>query len=103
MFTNDRTSVEKLRAQRTLFSLWMAVAALLVVIATVAGIAASAHAATQAVDTLQTSAIPQAAVTPPAGARTLLVILSAAAFIGFGNGGLSLTRRSLKDEAHRYR
>jgi hypothetical protein len=59
MFTNDRTSVERLRAQRTLFSLWMAVAAFLVIVTMAAGIATSANAAAQAVDTLHTSAIPQ--------------------------------------------
>ncbi|WP_225246567.1 hypothetical protein [Agrobacterium tomkonis] len=102
MFTNDRTSVERLRAQRTLFSLWMAAAAFLVIVTMAAGIATSANAATQAVDTLQTASIPQAA-TSQAGPHFLLIILSAAAFIGLGIGGLTLTRRSLKDEARRYK
>ncbi|MFK3776979.1 hypothetical protein [Agrobacterium sp. NPDC089420] len=102
MFTNDRTSVERLRAQRTLFSLWMAAAAFLVIVTMAAGIATSANAATQAVDTLHTAAIPQAA-TSRAGGHILLIILSAAAFIGLGIGGLTLTRRSLKDEARRYK
>ncbi|MGI8397024.1 hypothetical protein ACRYWZ_11625 [Agrobacterium deltaense] len=104
MFTNDRTSVERLRAQRTLFSLWMAVAAFLVIVTMAAGIATSANAAAQAVDTLHTSAIPQvAATTTKAGPHILLLVLSAAAFIGLGIGGLTLTRRSLKDEARRYK
>ncbi|KAA3500769.1 MULTISPECIES: hypothetical protein [Rhizobium/Agrobacterium group] len=102
MFTNDRTSVERLRAQRTLFSLWMAAAAFLVIVTMAAGIATSANAAAQAVDTLQTASIPQAA-TSQAGPHVLLIILSAAAFIGLGIGGLTLTRRSLKDEARRYK
>ncbi len=67
MFTNDRTSVERLRAQRTLFSLWMAVAAFLVIVTMAAGIATSANAAAQAIDTLHTSAIPQVAATTKAG------------------------------------
>lgn len=103
MFTNDRTSVERLRAQRTLFSLWMAVAAFLVIVTMAAGIATSANAAAQAIDTLHTSAIPQAAATTKAGPHILLIVLSAAAFIGLGIGGLTLTRRSLKDEARRYK
>ncbi|MDA5637057.1 MULTISPECIES: hypothetical protein [Agrobacterium] len=103
MFTNDRTSVERLRAQRTLFSLWMAVAAFLVIVTMAAGIATSANAATQAVDTLHTSAIPQVAAITQAGPHILLIVLSAAAFIGLGVGGLMLTRRSLKDEARRYK
>lgn len=103
MFTNDRTSVERLRAQRTLFSLWMAVAAFLVIITMTAGIATSANAAAQAVDALHTSAIPQVAATTKAGPHILLIVLSAAAFVGLGLGGLMLTRRSLKDEARRYR
>lgn len=103
MFTNDRTSVERLRAQRTLFSLWMAVAAFLVIVTMAAGIATSANAATEALDTLHTSAIPQVAATTKAGPHLLLIILSAAAFIGLGIGGLTLTRRSLKDEARRYK
>lgn len=103
MFTNDRTSVERLRAQRTLFSLWMAVAAFLVIVTMAAGIATSANAATQAVDTLHTAVIPQAATSRAGGHMLLLIILSAAAFIGLGIGGLTLTRRSLKDEARRYK
>lgn len=103
MFTNDRTSVERLRAQRTLFSLWMAVAAFLVIITMAAGIATSANAAAQAVDTLHTSAIPQVAAMTKAGPHILLIVLSAAAFVGLGLGGLMLTRRSLKDEARRYK
>ena len=103
MFTNDRTSVERLRAQRTLFSLWMAVAAFLVIVTMAAGIATSANAAAQAVDTLHTSTIPQVAATTKAGPHILLIVLSAAAFIGLGIGGLTLTRRSLKDEARRYK
>ncbi|MCZ7466475.1 hypothetical protein M0412_01895 [Agrobacterium sp. O3.4] len=102
MFTNDRTSVERLRAQRTLFSLWMAAAAFLVIVTMAAGIATSANAAAQAVDTLHTASIPQTA-TSRAGPHFLLIILSAAAFIGLGIGGLTLTRRSLKDEARRYK
>jgi hypothetical protein len=101
MFTNDRTSVERLRAQRTLFSLWMAVAAFLVVVTMAAGIATSANAAPQMIDTLHTSSIPQA--TARAGGHPLLIVFSAAAFIGLGIGGLTLTRRSLKDEARRYK
>ncbi|MDZ7926823.1 MAG: hypothetical protein U5L46_06950 [Agrobacterium sp.] len=103
MFTNDRTSVERLRAQRTLFSLWMAIAALLVVVTMAAGIATSAHAAPQTIDTLHTSSIPQVTATAPAGGHPLLVVFSAAAFISLGIGGLTLTRRSLKDEARRHR
>lgn len=103
MFTNDRTSVERLRARRTLFSLWMAIAAFLVVVTMAAGIATSANAAPQAVDTLQTSSIPQVTATARAGGHLLLVIFSAAAFISLGIGGLALTRRSLKDEARRHK
>lgn len=103
MFTNDRTSVERLRAQRTLFSLWMAVAAFLVIVTMAAGIATSANAASQAIDTLHTSAVPQVAATAKAGPHVLIIVLSAAAFIGLGVGGLTLTRRSLKDEARRYK
>ena len=103
MFTNDRTSVERLRSQRTLFSLWMAVAAFLVIVTMAAGIATSANAATEALDTMHTSAIPQVAATTGAGPHLLLILLSAAAFIGLGVGGLTLTRRSLKDEARRYK
>lgn len=103
MFTNDRSSVERLRAQRTLFSLWMAVAAFLVIVTMAAGIATSANAATQAVDALHTAAIPQVAATTKAGPHLLLIGLSAAAFIGLAIGGLTLTRRSLKDEARRFR
>lgn len=103
MFTNDRTSVERLRAQRTLFSLWMAVAAFLVIVTMAAGIATSANAAAQAIDTLHTSAIPQVAATTKVAPHILLIVLSAAAFIGLGIGGLTLTRRSLKDEARRYK
>ncbi|WP_084686591.1 hypothetical protein [Rhizobium nepotum] len=103
MFTNDRTSVERLRTQRTLFSLWMAIAAFLVVVTMAAGIATSADAAIQAVDTLHTSAIPQVAATSQAGGHLLLIVFSVAAFIGLGIGGLILTRRSLKDEARRYK
>ncbi|UXS40955.1 hypothetical protein FY150_09410 [Agrobacterium tumefaciens] len=80
----------------------MAVAAFLVIVTMAAGIATSANAAAQAVDTLHTSAIPQVATTKT-GPHILLIVLSAAAFIGLGIGGLTLTRRSLKDEARRYK
>ncbi|MDH7801506.1 MULTISPECIES: hypothetical protein [unclassified Rhizobium] len=103
MFTNDRTSVERLRAQRTLFSLWMAVAAFLVVVTMAAGIATSANAAPQVIDTLHTSSIPQVTATSHAGGHLWLIIFSAAAFISLGVGGLTLTRQSLKDEARRYK
>ncbi|KWT83136.1 hypothetical protein G6L59_10630 [Agrobacterium tumefaciens] len=81
----------------------MAVAAFLVIVTMAAGIATSANAAAQAIDTLHTSAIPQVAATTKAGPHILLIVLSAAAFIGLGIGGLTLTRRSLKDEARRYK
>ncbi|NTE66866.1 hypothetical protein G6M85_14760 [Agrobacterium tumefaciens] len=81
----------------------MAVAAFLVIVTMAAGIATSANAAAQAIDTPHTSAIPQVAATTKAGPHILLIVLSAAAFIGLGIGGLTLTRRSLKDEARRYK
>ena len=102
MFTNDRTSVERLRAKRTLFSLWMAIAALLVILTMAAGLATSANAA-QAVDTMQTASIPQVAATAPEGDNTLIIALSGFVFLRLGVGGVVLTRRSLKDEARRFK
>ncbi|MDS7597623.1 hypothetical protein [Agrobacterium tumefaciens] len=85
-----------------MFSVWMAIAAFLVIVTMAAGIATSAGA-TEMVDTLQTASIPQSVTATPGGSNTLLIVLSAAAFSGLGIGGVILTRRSLKDEARRYK
>lgn len=96
MFLNDRNSAERIRAQRTLFSLWMAIAALVVIVTMAAGLASSAHAA-QAIDTLTTGSISNP---PPVhdkshqGFMMGFVIMSFLMMLAACSG---LARRSIKD------
>lgn len=73
MFLNDRKSADRLRTQRMLFSAWMALAALVVIITMAAGLVTSAHAE-EAVDYIHTSSIASAPISK-ASDRIFVIVL----------------------------
>lgn len=103
MFLNDRNSADRLRTQRMLFSLWMALAALMVVITMAAGLATSAHAleaspdqANEMVDNIHTSAIASAPISR-ASDRILVTALVVTGFVTMAIGGIVLTVNGIRE------
>lgn len=101
MFLNDRKSADRVRAQRTLFSLWMAVAALAVIVTMMAGLATSAKAA-QDIDAITTSSIATAPVSQ-AYDRIVIVGLVSLAFMTLAVGGIALTVNSIRETSRQHR
>lgn len=101
MFLNDRKSADRVRAQRTLFSLWMAVAALAVIVTMMAGLATSAKAA-QDIDAITTSSIATAPVSQ-AYDRIVIVGLVSLAFMTLAVGGIALTINSIRETSRQHR
>lgn len=101
MFLNDRNSADRLRTQRTLFSLWMALAALLVIITMAAGLATTSHAA-EMVDPMTTSSIASAPISK-ASDRIFVIVLLTTGFVTLAIGGVVLTLNSIRDSMARNR
>ncbi|MBB3945647.1 Mn2+/Fe2+ NRAMP family transporter [Rhizobium skierniewicense] len=100
MFLNDRNLAARLRTQRTLFSLWMALAALMVIVTMAAGLATTAHAAD--IDYIQTSAIASAPISK-ASDRIFVIGLMVAGFVTMAVGGIVLTLNSIRETSGRHR
>lgn len=86
-----------------LFSLWMAVAALMVIITMAAGLATSAKAlevpteqTTELVDNIHTSAIASAPISQ-ASDRIFVTALVVAGFVTMAIGGIALTVNSIRE------
>jgi Mn2+/Fe2+ NRAMP family transporter len=101
MFLNDRNSADRLRAQRMLFSLWMALAALVVIITMAAGLATTPHAA-ETVDMMTTSSIATAPISK-ASDRIFVVVLLTTGFLTLAIGGVVLTMTTIRESAPRKR
>ncbi|NTJ42929.1 hypothetical protein G6L28_10020 [Agrobacterium larrymoorei] len=99
MFVNDRNSADKLRAKRSLLSLWVALTALIGTITIVAGMVTPSLAA-QAVDPITTSAIAAAPISQ-ASDRIFVIALVTAGFFTMAAGGVLLTLSSIRDSAPR--
>ena len=95
MFLNDRKSADRLRMQRILFTLWMALAALIVMITMAAGLATSSHA-TEMVDPIHTSAIAAAPISQ-ASDRIFVIVLLVTGFATLAVGGIMLTVNSIRE------
>ncbi|SCX25600.1 hypothetical protein DSM25558_3824 [Agrobacterium sp. DSM 25558] len=101
MFLNDRKSADRLRTQRMLFSAWMALAALVVIITMAAGLVTSAHAE-EAVDYIQTSSIASAPISK-ASDRIFVIVLVVTGFVTMAIGGVVLTMNSIQESSSRHR
>lgn len=101
MFLNDRKSADRLRMQRILFTLWMALAALIVMITMAAGLATSSHAA-EMVDSIHTSAIAAAPISQ-ASDRIFVIVLLVTGFATLAVGGILLTVNSIRETFQRRR
>lgn len=101
MFINDRKSADRLRVQRMLFSLWMALAALMVIITMAAGLATSSHAS-EIVDPMTTSAIANAPISQSSD-RIFVIGLVVLGFATMAVGGIALTLNSIRDSSVRNR
>lgn len=101
MFLNDRNSADRLRTQRTLFSLWMALAAIVVIITMAAGLATTSHAA-EMVDPITTSSIASAPISK-ASDRIFVIVLLTAGFMTLAIGGVVLTMNSIRETSRRHR
>ena len=101
MFMNDRNSADRLRAQRLLFSAWMALAALMVIITMAAGLATASHAS-EIVDPMTTSAIASAPISQ-ASDRIFVIGLVVLGFATMAVGGIALTLNSIRDSSVRNR
>ncbi|NTF32541.1 hypothetical protein [Rhizobium skierniewicense] len=100
MFLNDRNLAARLRTQRTLFSLWMALAALMVIVTMAAGLATTAHATD--IDYIQTSAIASAPISK-ASDRIFVIGLMVAGFVTMAVGGTVLILNSIRETSGRHR
>jgi cytochrome c-type biogenesis protein CcmE len=100
MLLNNRNSDARLRTQRALFSLWMALAAVIVIITMAAGLATTSHAAD--IDYIKTSAIASAPISK-ASDRILVIGLVIAGFVTMAVGGLILTFNSIRETSWRHR
>lgn len=101
MFLNDRKSADRLRTQRMLFSAWMALAALVVIITMAAGLVTSAHAE-EAVDYIHTSSIASAPISK-ASDRIFVIVLVVTGFVTMAIGGVVLTMNSIRESSSRHR
>ncbi|MDR6102859.1 Mn2+/Fe2+ NRAMP family transporter [Agrobacterium larrymoorei] len=95
MLINHRNSADRLKVQRMLFSLWMALAAIMVILTMAAGLATSSHAS-DAVDPMTTSAIASAPISK-ASDRIFVTGLLALGFGTLGVGGVLLTLGSIRE------
>jgi len=95
MLINHRNSADRLKIQRMLFSLWMALAAIMVILTMAAGLATSSHAS-DAVDPMTTSAIASAPISK-ASDRIFVTGLVALGFGTLGLGGVLLTLGSIRE------
>ena len=95
MLTNDRNPADRLKVQRMLFTLWMALAAIMVILTMAAGLATSSDAS-QAVDPMTTSAIASA----PISKASDRIFVTGLVVLGFGTmavGGVLLTLSSIRE------
>lgn len=95
MLMNDRNSADRLKVQKTLFSLWMALAAIMVILTMAAGLATSSHASEE-VDPMTTSAIASA----PISKASDRIFVTGLVVLGFGTmavGGALLTLSSIRE------
>ncbi|KAA3521161.1 hypothetical protein [Agrobacterium rosae] len=84
-----------------LFSAWMALAALVVIITMAAGLVTSAHAE-EAVDYIQTSSIASAPISK-ASDRIFVIVLVVTGFVTMAIGGVVLTMNSIRESSSRHR
>lgn len=98
MFIEDQQTAQRVRTRRTLFSLWMAIAALTVIVTMAAGLATSAHASELPIIINGVSSA-QTALADGLNDRVVLMICLVASFLLMMSGTAALARRSLKDVA----
>ncbi len=79
MLMNDRNLADRLKIQKMLFSLWMALAAIMVILTMAAGLATSSDAS-EAVDPMTTSAIASA----PISKASDRIFVTGLVVLGFG-------------------
>jgi predicted transcriptional regulator with HTH domain len=98
MFIEDQQTAQRVRTRRTLFSLWMAIAALTVIVTMAAGLATSAHASEIS---MVIKSVPSSAVGLSEGLNDRVVLMAClvASFLLMMSGTAALARRSLKDVA----
>jgi|EndMetStandDraft_3_1072993.scaffolds.fasta_scaffold19247_2 hypothetical protein len=98
MFIEDQQTAQRVRTRRTLFSLWMAIAALTVIVTMAAGLATSAHASEIS---MVMQSVPSSAVALSEGVNDRVVLMAClvASFLLMMSGTAALARRSLKDVA----
>ena len=101
MMTTDRKATDRLRAQRVFFSLWMALAALMVIVTMAAGFATSSNAS-ELIDPMTTSAIASAPISR-ASDKPFIIALVVLGFATMAVGGIALTLTSLREGASRTR
>lgn len=95
MLTNDRNLADRLKIQKMLFSLWMALAAIMVILTMAAGLATSSDAS-EGVDPMTTSAIASA----PISKASDRIFVTGLVVLGFGTmavGGVLLTLSSIRE------
>lgn len=95
MLTNDRNPADRLKVQRMLFTLWMALAAIMVILTMAAGFATSSRAS-ETVDPMTTSAIASAPISK-ASDRIFVTGLVALGFGTMAVGGVVLTLSSIRE------
>lgn len=98
MFIEDQQTAQRVRTRRTLFSLWMAIAALTVIVTMAAGLATSAHASELPM-IMQSVSSAKAAFSDGANDQAVLMACLVASFLLMMSGTAALARRSLKDVA----
>lgn len=98
MFVDNQQTAQRVRTRRTLFSLWMAIAALTVVVTMAAGLATSAHASELPI-IIHGVTSTQTTLTDGLSDRTILMACLVASFLLMMSGTAALARRSLKDVA----
>jgi Mn2+/Fe2+ NRAMP family transporter len=99
MLLDEQRSSQRLATQKTLFTLWMLIAALAVVATMMAGLATSAHAASDPLQLAGGALAPTLASGVDDSTRTVLMALMMLTFSLMAIGTFGLARRSLKDLA----
>ncbi|WP_244473483.1 hypothetical protein [Rhizobium sp. Leaf262] len=84
-----------------LFSLWMALAAIVVIVTMAAGLATTSHAA-EMVDPMTTSSIAAAPISK-ASDRVFVIVLLTMGFFTLAAGGVVLTMTTIRESANRKR
>ncbi len=82
-----------------LFSLWMALAAIVVIVTMAAGLATTSHAA-EMVDPMTTSSIASAPISK-ASDRIFVIVLLTMGFFTLAAGGVVLTMTTIRESANR--